>query len=83
MATTRKCHRCKTEMVTTCKNKKGERVKIYLKSDTSQGSGNMYVSTADGFFRSTFTGDVKIAICPNCGEISMYISPDDLQDVID
>lgn len=81
--TTRKCHRCNIEMVTACKNKKGERVKLYLKSNTVRGTGDMYVSTNDGFLKNTFYGDVRIAVCPNCGEISMYILPDGPQDVLD
>jgi hypothetical protein len=83
MATTRKCHRCNTEMVSTCKNKKGERVKLSIHAVGTDGSGELYVSTNDGFFRDTFSGNVKVAVCPNCGEISTYVSPDDLQDVLD
>ena len=55
----RECIRCKTEMV--------EDLIVRDSDDASR-----LVITTDKFFAKTL-GKVKAAVCPNCGEISIYL----------
>lgn len=59
----RQCIRCKSEMV--------EDLRI---RQTGDGMG-LTVTTA-GFFCKTI-GKLKAAVCPNCGEISLYLEDTD------
>ena len=57
----RKCLRCQTEMVENCA------IKV-------EGAGYGIVMAADS--RRLFAnriGKPKVAICPNCGEVSIYV----------
>lgn len=55
----RNCPQCQTEMV--------EDLRI-----RSTGDANGLVVTNPGFFGKSL-GKVKAAVCPNCGEVSLYI----------
>ena len=56
----RKCVRCQTEMIENCD------VKV-------QGAGyGIIISSSEKIFADRI-GKPKVAICPQCGEISMYI----------
>lgn len=56
----RECIRCKSEMVEHCDLK-------------VQGAGYGVVLTSNEKVFSERLGKPKIAICPNCGEVSIYI----------
>lgn len=56
----RECIRCKSEMVEQCDLK-------------VQGAGYGVVLTSNEKIFSERLGKPKIAICPNCGEISIYM----------
>lgn len=57
----RKCIRCQSEMVENCS------IKI-------EGVGNSIIMvTDDKRLFSNRIGKPKVAICPNCGEVSIYV----------
>lgn len=56
----RECIRCKSEMVEQCD------IKV-------QGAGYGVVLTSNEKIFSERFGKPKIAVCPNCGEVSIYM----------
>jgi len=57
----RKCIRCQTEMVENCS------IKI-------EGAGNgIVMATDDKRLFANRIGKPKVAICPACGEVSIYV----------
>ena len=56
----RTCLRCQTEMIEHCD------IKI-------EGAGNGVVLAASTKVFAERLGKPKVAICPNCGEVSLYI----------
>jgi ribosomal protein L32 len=56
----RKCMRCQTEMIENCD------IKI-------EGGGNGIVIASGTKVFASRLGKPKVTICPNCGEVSLYI----------
>lgn len=63
--TPRICHRCGTEMVENC----------YIQIESLHSPGRAVIKKdSDKLFDPTL-GEPRVAICPNCGEISWYVPP--------
>lgn len=58
----RKCIRCQTDMIEDCDIK------------VEGGGQGLNVTNNTNWFFSGRIGKPNIAICPNCGEVSIYIS---------
>ncbi|MFI3330069.1 MAG: nucleic acid-binding protein [bacterium] len=59
----RQCIRCNEEMIENCDLRAGSNDKITLTKSTK-------------IFFPEVAGFIKVAVCPKCGEISLYIDPD-------
>lgn len=58
----RKCHRCNTEML--------EEYGLKI-SSINAGVAPVLLSKGQGVFADEF-GKIKAAVCPKCGEVSLY-----------
>ncbi|WP_455684943.1 hypothetical protein [Thomasclavelia sp.] len=58
----RRCHRCNTEMI------EDYGLKI---SSINAGVAPILLSKGQGVFANEL-GKIKAAVCPNCGEVSLY-----------
>lgn len=57
-----KCHRCNTEMI--------EEYGLKI-SSINTGVASVILCKGQGVFTSEF-GKIKAAVCPKCGEVSLY-----------
>lgn len=68
----RKCLRCGCEMTKKIKHPKKGDLDISLTAVAGEYTGDVTANTNDDFFKPYFEAKIKVAICPNCGEVSLY-----------
>ena len=74
----KECVRCKTKMVDTYINKRGKICRLIITAMAGDNLGKLTVNSNDNFFKNSFEENVDVYVCPNCGEISLSINPNNL-----
>jgi formate-dependent nitrite reductase cytochrome c552 subunit len=75
----RECIRCKVKMVTQLINKKGESKKLQLCVWADGIRSPALITTKDGILASLFEENVQVAVCPQCGEVCLFVDSTGVQ----